>query len=114
MLGWFVVAVGGIGMVLVQFLLVVLFSAILYASGETAAEATRRFARRVAGRHGERSARLAAQATRGVALGITVTALVQACLAGIGLPVVGVPFATVLTAPVFGLCRCPVGPPPLP
>ena len=52
MLGWFVVAVGSIGVVLVQFLLVVLFSAILYASGETAAEATRRFTRRVAGRHG--------------------------------------------------------------
>jgi len=113
MLGWFVVAVGGIGMVLVQFLLVVLFSAILYASGETAAEATRRFARRVAGRHGERSARLAAQAIRGVALGITVTALVQACLAGIGLAVVGVPFATVLTALVFVLCIGQIGPFPV-
>ena len=113
MLGWFVGAVGSIGMVLVQFLLVVLFSAILYASGETAAEATRRFARRVAGRHGERSARLAAQAIRGVALGIIVTALVQACLAGIGLAVVGVPFATVLTALVFVLCIGQIGPLPV-
>jgi len=113
MLGWFVGAVGSVGMVLVQFLLVVLFAAILYASGETAAEATRRFARRVAGRHGERSARLAAQAIRGVALGIIVTALVQACLAGIGLAVVGVPFATVLTALVFVLCIGQIGPFPV-
>src|SRR2546428_14038933 len=98
MLGWFVGAVGSIGMVLVQFLLVVLFATILYASGETAAEATRRFARRVAGRHGERSARLAAQAIRGVALGLIVPALVQACLAGVGLAVVGVAFAAARTA----------------
>lgn len=112
-LGWFVGAVGSIGMLLVQFLLVVLFAAILYASGETAAAATRRFARRVAGRHGERSARLAAQAIRGVALGIVVTALVQACLAGIGLAVVGVPFAALLTALVFVLCIGQIGPFPV-
>src|SRR3989442_10188239 len=113
MCGCFLVAMGCIGMVLVQFLLVVHFGAILYASGETAAEATRRFARRVAGRHGEHSARLAAQAIRGVALGIIVTALVQACLAGIGLTVVGVPFATVLTALVFVLCIGQIGPFPV-
>jgi predicted PurR-regulated permease PerM len=67
----------------------------------------------VAGHHGERSARLAAQAIRGVALGIIVTALVQACLAGIGLAVAGVPFATVLTALVFVLCIGQIGPFPV-
>jgi predicted PurR-regulated permease PerM len=112
-LGWFVGAVGSIGMMLVQFLLVVLFAAILYASGETAAGAALRFARRVAGRHGEHSARLAAQAIRSVALGIIVTALVQACLAGIGLAVVGVPFATLLTALIFVLCIGQIGPFPV-
>src|SRR5262249_42923668 len=65
--GWTVGTVGGIGLLLVQFLLVVLLSAILYASGETAANGVVRFARRLGGARGEGSARLAAQAIRGVA-----------------------------------------------
>ena len=113
MLRWFVGTVGSIAMVLVQFLLVVLFAAILYASGETAADRARRFARRLAGARGEHSARLSAQAIRGVALGIVVTALVQACLSSIGLFVVGVPFAALLSALVFVLCIAQIGPAPV-
>jgi len=107
--GFVVGTVGGAGMVLLHFLLVVLLAAILYAYGETAAEGVRRFVRRLAGTQGEKSARLAAQAIRGVALGIIVTALVQTCLAGVGLAVVGVPFATVLTALVFVACIAQIG-----
>jgi predicted PurR-regulated permease PerM len=44
---------------------------------------------------------LAAQAIRGVALGVVLTALVHAALGGIGLMVVGVPFAILLTAVMF-------------
>src|SRR6266850_5314619 len=106
---WVVRMVGILGLLMVQFLLVVLFAAILYASGETAAGAARRFARRLAGARGEHSARLAAQAIRSVALGIVVTALIQAGLAGAGLFVVGVPFAGMLTALVFLLCVSQIG-----
>src|SRR5437667_2878268 len=112
-IGWILGTVGTIGMVLVQFLLVVLIAAFLFATGEATADGVRRFARRLAGARGEHSARLAAQAIRSVALGIIVTALVQACLAGIGLAVVGVPFATVLTALVFVLCIGQIGPFPV-
>jgi predicted PurR-regulated permease PerM len=112
-IAWFVGTAGTIGMVLVQFLLVVLVAAILYASGERVADGVCRFARRLAGAQGEHSARLAARAIRGVALGIIVTALVQACLAGIGLLVAGVPFAAVLTALVFALCIAQLGPLPV-
>jgi predicted PurR-regulated permease PerM len=108
--GWVVGTVGGIGLLLLQFLLVVLLAAILYASGETAAEGVVRFAQRLAGARGENSARLAAQAIRGVALGIIVTALIQTALAWIGLAVTGVPFAPVLTALAFVLCIAQVGP----
>ena len=94
---------------LATLLLVVLFAAILYASGETAAGAARRFARRLAGARGEHSARLAAQAIRSVALGIVVTALMQAVLAAAGLFVVGVPLPGILTALVFLLCVAQVG-----
>ena len=40
---WFVAEVGSIGLVVVQFLLTVAISALMYASGETAAAAVRRF-----------------------------------------------------------------------
>ena len=112
-IGWILGTAGTIGMVLVQFLLVVLIAAFLYATGETTADDVRRFARRLAGARGEHSARLAAQAIRSVALGIIVTALVQACLAGIGLAVCGVPFAAVLTALVFAFCIAQIGPLPV-
>ena len=112
-IGWILGSIGAIGMVLVQFLLIVLFSGLLYASGETAADAVRRFARRLAGARGEHSARLAAQAIRGVALGIVVTALIQASLVAVGLVAVGVPFAGVLTAIAFVLSIVQIGPLPI-
>jgi predicted PurR-regulated permease PerM len=111
--GWILGTIGTTGIVLVQFLLVVVFATFLYASGETVADGVLRFARRLAGARGEHSARLAARAIRGVALGIIVTALVQASLAGVGLIVCGVPFAAVLTALVFALCIAQVGPLPV-
>ena len=45
--------------------------------------------------------RLAAQAIRGIALGVVLTALIHAALGGIGLLVVGMPFAMLLTAVMF-------------
>ena len=70
----------------------------------------RRFARRLAGERGEGAVVLAGQATRAVALGVVVTAIVQSAAAGIGLAVCGIPYATVLTAIVFVLCIAQLGP----
>ncbi len=53
---------------------------------------------------------LAAQAIRGVALGVVVTALLQTILGGIGVAIAGVPFAAVLTAIMFMLCIAQLGP----
>jgi predicted PurR-regulated permease PerM len=97
-------------MMIAQFLLTVVISAILFSTGEMAASGIRQFARRLAGQQGEDAAILAAKATRGVALGVGVTALVQALLGGIGLAVSGVPAATLLTAVMFMLCLAQVGP----
>ncbi len=105
----FVSQVGNIGMLLVQFLLTVIIAAILYANGESAAAATDRFARRLAGTQGENAAHLAAQAIRGVALGVIVTAIAQAALAGIGLMIADVPFAMILTALIFILAVAQIG-----
>ena len=107
---WFVSAVGGFGTVLVQFLLTVAVSAIMYANGERAAERVIRFGIRLAGERGEQSVRLAGQAIRGVALGVVVTAFIQTAIGGLGLAISGVPFASVLCAVMFMLCIAQIGP----
>lgn len=110
---WFIAAAGGLGLVLVQFLLTVAFAAIIYARGEGAAAASLRFGRRLAGERGAQSVWLAGQAIRSVALGVVVTALAQSAVAGIGLLVTGVPFAGILVALVTMLCIAQIGPAPV-
>lgn len=108
-LRWFAAQVGGVGVLLVQFLLTVAIAAVMFATGEQAAAGVRRFGRRLAGARGEHVVHVAAQAVRGVALGVVVTALIQATLGGIGLAVVGVPFAAVLTAIMLLLAIAQIG-----
>lgn len=106
---WFAGRIGGLGMLLVQILLAILIAAIFYAKGELFAATLRRFMRQLGGQRGEELVLLAAGAIRGVALGVGVTALVQALLGGIGLMIVGIPFATLLTAAMFMLCIAQLG-----
>jgi len=110
---WILAQLGGVGARMLEFVLTVIVAAILYASGEEATAHLRRFARRLAGEQGDAAVILAGQAIRGVALGVIVTALVQAILSGLGLAVAGVPFAVVLTAIMFLLCIVQVGPLPV-
>ena len=106
---WFVAEIGSIGFVLLQFLLTVAIAGVMYAHGEQAAGLVRRFARRLGGARGEDAVQLAGDAIRGVALGVGVTALVQALLGGIGLALAGIPVAGLLTALMFMLCIAQVG-----
>jgi len=107
---WIAGQFGQIGLVAIQFLLTVAIAGIMYAGGETAADGVRRFMRRLAGDRGDTVVTLAAQAIRGVALGVVVTAVVQSVLGGIGLGVAGVPFALLLTAVMFMCCIAQIGP----
>jgi predicted PurR-regulated permease PerM len=107
---WFAQQAGSVALVLVQFVLIVILSAVLYAGGESWAAWVRRFGQRLAGEQGDRMVVLAGQAIRGVALGVVVTALVQSALGGIGLAIAGVPFTGVLTAIMFALCIAQLGP----
>jgi predicted PurR-regulated permease PerM len=107
---WFAKEAGSFALVLVQFVLIVILAAVLYAGGESWAAWVRQFGRRLADEQGDRMVVLAGQAIRGVALGVVVTALVQSALGGIGLVIVGVPFAGVLTAIMFALCIAQLGP----
>ncbi len=106
---WATSKFGSIGLLFVQFVLTVIIAAVMYAGGESAAAAVKRFARRLAGPRGESTVELAGQAIRGVALGVGVTALVQSALGGIGLAIAGIPFAGLLTAVMFMLCIAQTG-----
>ena len=92
---WFVGQAAHIGRFMVHCALMLLFSALL------------------AGVRGDAAVLLAAQAIRAVALGVVVTALVQAVLGGIGLAVSGVPYATLLTVLMILSCLVQLGPLPV-
>jgi predicted PurR-regulated permease PerM len=106
---WVVGQLGTVGALLVQVLLTVIAAAVLYAHGEGAADAALRFGRRLAGEYGEGAILLSAQAIRGVALGVVLTALLQAAIGGLGLLIAGVPFAALLTAAIFLLAVAQIG-----
>lgn len=110
---WLAARAGSLGALLLNLILIVVFCAILYMTGEAAGRDTRRFANRLAGERGLQIVELAGQAVRAVALGIVVTAVAQSVLAGVGLAVAGVPNAMPLTLVMFVLCLAQVGAVPI-
>lgn len=112
-LKWIVLEMGSFGLVALQFLLTLVIAAVLYAYGESAAQGTRLFFRRLGGARGEEVVELAGQAIRGVAFGVVVTALVQSVMGGIGLAVADVPFVGPLTALMFILALAQIGAAPI-
>jgi predicted PurR-regulated permease PerM len=106
---WLIAQAGGLLALLIQLLLTLALSGVLYAKGEATAAWVVRFARRLAGEQGERAARLSGQAIRAIALGIVVTALVQSIVGGLGLAIAGVPHAAILTAIMFLLGVAQIG-----
>jgi predicted PurR-regulated permease PerM len=110
---WLVSEIGSIGALLLNFLLTVILTAVLYSSGEQAADGVQRFARRLGGEQAEKAARLAGQAIRAVALGVIVTALVQTVLVAAGLLAIGIPFAAALSLISFVLAIAQIGAAPV-
>jgi predicted PurR-regulated permease PerM len=108
-LKWFAGQAGSFGIGFVQFLLTVVLSAVMYATGEQAAAGVLRFARRVAPRRADEVVTLGAAAIRGVAFGVIGTALAQTALGALGLAIAGVPFVALLSALMFMMCIAQVG-----
>jgi predicted PurR-regulated permease PerM len=106
---WFIAQVGNLGVVFIEFLLTAVFVAILFARGEQVGAWVRRFGQRLGGESGDNAVLLSAQAIRGVAIGVVVTALVQALVGGLGLVIAGVPFAAILMALMFMLSVAQIG-----
>lgn len=107
---WFVAQAAHVGYFLIHLALMVLFSVLLYIHGEQVALGIRHFAMRAADKRGDAVVVMAAKAIRAVALGVVVTALVQAILGGIGLAVAGIQYATILTVLMFICCVAQLGP----
>ncbi len=107
---WFVNAAGGIASVIFEFMLTLIIAAILYAHGDASASGIISLARRLAGQQGEEAVILAGKSIRGVALGVGVTAAVQAGIGSIGLLVTGIPATPILTAVMLMLCLAQLGP----
>jgi predicted PurR-regulated permease PerM len=106
---WLVSQAGGLGALMLQFLLTVIAAAALYARGEGMADWALRFGARLGGAQGEHVIRLSGQAIRGVALGVVVTAIAQTLVGGIGLVIAGIPFAAILTLIMFLTAVAQVG-----
>jgi predicted PurR-regulated permease PerM len=107
---WLALAFGSVGLVVVQFLLTVVITVIMYSGGEAMRDGLLRFGQRLGGDRGRAVVVLAGQSIRAVALGVVVTALAQTVLAGLGLAVAGVPFAGLLTGVILILCIAQIGP----
>jgi predicted PurR-regulated permease PerM len=110
---WLSQHVGTLGSITLEFLLTLVLVVVFYLHGEALATAARRLARRVGGARAEEGAVLAGQAMRAIAAGVVLTALVQSVLSGLGLWVVGIPAAGVLTSVMFMLCVMQIGPLPV-
>jgi predicted PurR-regulated permease PerM len=110
---WLSTHLGTLGGLTLEFLLTLFLVVVLYAHGEPLAVRAQRVARRIGGPRGEESALLAVSAVRAIAMGVVLTALVEALLCGLALWIVGAPAVPLLTAAIFLLCVIQVGPVPV-
>ncbi|AEW44547.1 putative membrane protein [Serratia symbiotica str. 'Cinara cedri'] len=110
---WFVTQAIHIGRLLLDCTLMLLFSVILYARGEQVSCSIRHFAVRLGAERGDAAVLIGGQAIRAVALGVVVTALVQAVLGWISLVLSGIPVVTWLTLLIFICCLAQLGPLPV-
>ncbi|MFP3019282.1 MAG: AI-2E family transporter YdiK [Arsenophonus sp.] len=98
------------GRFIFHLVVMLLFSGCLYLKGETVILSIRHFAIRLAGTRGDVAILLAGQSIRAVALGVVITALIQAITCGIGLTLANIPYAAILTILIFTCCVAQLGP----
>jgi len=110
---FFIMQVKNCGLFIVHLILMLLFSALLYWNGEKISKSIYYFAYRLSTKNGNAIVLLATQAVRAVALGVAVTALIQALLSGIGLLISGVPYWALLMMIIFFSCLIQLGPLPI-
>lgn len=107
---WLVGSAGGLLQLVLQVILTTVITALMYANGEKIAAGVRAFFHRLGGEGAEALVLLAGSSARAVALGVVLTAVLQALLTGIALAVAGVPGAALLGGLALVLCLAQVGP----
>ncbi len=83
--------IGGFGLSLLQFIISTLIAGVFMSNAQACAGAMHKISVRLAGRHGNEFTSLSTATVRSVVVGVIGVALIQACLAGLGMAVVGVP-----------------------
>ena len=107
---WLVGSAGGLLQLVLQVILTTLITALIYFNGERVAGGVRAFFNRLGGEGAESLVLLAGSSARAVALGVVVTAVLQALLTGIALAVAGIPGAAILGGLALVLCLAQIGP----
>jgi predicted PurR-regulated permease PerM len=101
---WVLGAAAGAGAVLLQFIVSIIIAGALLVYAKSGTDAVVRVTARLVGEEGgEKLAAMAGATIRSVAQGVLGVALIQAALAGIGLIVIGVPYAGIWTLLVLFL-----------
>jgi predicted PurR-regulated permease PerM len=107
---WLLVQMGLVGAFAVHLILMLIVCGLLYGKGEATVGLVTALALRVAPGNGANIVHLTGQSIRAIALGVVVTALVQASLGAAGIWLAGVPFAGVLSALMLVMCLVQLGP----
>jgi predicted PurR-regulated permease PerM len=107
---WLLLQMGLVGSFAVHLILMLIVCGLLYAHGEGAVRLVSAMAMRVAPGNGANIVHLTGQSIRAIALGVVVTALVQASLGAAGIWLAGIPFAGVLSALMLVMCLVQLGP----
>jgi predicted PurR-regulated permease PerM len=107
---WLLGSAGSLLRLVFQVLLTMVITALMYSNGEKIVVGLRAFFRRIGGEGAEALLPLAASSARGVALGVVVTAVLQAFLTGVALALAGVPGAALLGGLALVFCLAQLGP----
>jgi len=107
---WMLARLSQIGFFLLHLVLMLIVCGLLYSKGEAAARLVSRLAERISPHNGAAIIQLVGQSIRAIALGVVVTAFVQASLGAAGIWVAGVPFAGLLSALLLIVCLVQIGP----
>lgn len=103
-------AVSSAGTGTLEFLVSVVIAGFLFAPGPRMVASTKMLAHRIDPIHGEEFVKLAGATIRAVSRGVIGVSLLEAAIAGIGMPLAGVPFASVLTLVILILGIVQLGP----
>ena len=106
----FLAYAGSFSLLALQFVLTLIILGVLLMRAESAIAVAGSLVSILAGSRGREMPQLAAYTIRGVAFGVTVTAVIEAAVAGIGLKLAGAPWVSILTAITFMVCLLQAGP----